>query len=86
MRRQGAVKRRRLTIEIVASRRAVTAALLVGCVVLVPARASAQRLTIQGDRFAVDDAPRFLTFISYFDGMEALDVEATPKKAREAAG
>jgi len=44
--------------------------------VLVPARASAQRLTIQGDRFAVDDAPRFLTFISYFDGMEALDVAA----------
>jgi DNA-binding transcriptional ArsR family regulator len=37
-------------------------------------RASAQRLSIDGDQFAVDGSRRFLTFISYFDGMNALDV------------
>lgn len=38
--------------------------------------AHAQRLTIQGDRFAVDGAPRFLTFVSYFGAMGADDVTA----------
>jgi len=57
------------------ARRASIAALAVAVVALLPARAAAQRLTVQGDRFAVDGVPRFLTFISYFDGMEALDVE-----------
>ena len=38
--------------------------------------ARAQRLTVSGDRFAVDGSPRFLTFISYFGAMGALDVAA----------
>src|SRR6266849_5063701 len=33
--------------------------------------AQAQKLSIQGDRFAVDGTPRFLTFISYFGAMGA---------------
>src|SRR5947207_6018422 len=33
--------------------------------------ARAQKLSIQGDRFAVDGTPRFLTFITYFGGMGA---------------
>jgi hypothetical protein len=60
----------------VAGRRMSTAALLIALVTAAPLRVSAQHLTIQGDRFAVDGVPRFLTFISYFDGMEALDVGA----------
>ena len=35
---------------------------------------SAQRLSIQGDRFAIDGTPRFLTFISYFGAMGAPNV------------
>src|SRR5215510_12023967 len=38
--------------------------------------ACAQRLTVAGDRFAVDGSPRFLTFISYFGAMGAADVAA----------
>jgi len=38
--------------------------------------ASAQRLAVAGDRFVVDDSPRFLTFISYFGAMGAADVVA----------
>jgi hypothetical protein len=38
--------------------------------------AQAQKLTIQGDRFAVDGTPRFLTFISYFGAMDAPNVTA----------
>ena len=38
--------------------------------------ASAQRLTVAGDRFAIDGSPRFLTFISYFGAMGAQDVAA----------
>jgi hypothetical protein len=34
-----------------------------------PAAAPAQSLTVQGDRFAVDGEPRFLVFVSYFDGL-----------------
>ncbi|HZP48271.1 MAG TPA: hypothetical protein VFB07_07055 [Vicinamibacterales bacterium] len=41
-----------------------------------PSRAAAQRLSIQGDRFAVDGAPRFLTFVTYFGASGALDVDA----------
>src|ERR1700730_11594845 len=33
--------------------------------------AQAQKLSIQGDRFAVDGTPRFLTFITYFGAMGA---------------
>jgi len=43
---------------------------------LAPCDAWAQRLTVAGDRFAVDGSPRFLTFISYFDAMGAADVGA----------
>lgn len=38
--------------------------------------AQAQTLSIQGDRFAVDGVPRFLTFITYFGGMGAPNVAA----------
>ncbi len=34
-----------------------------------PAHAVAQTLSVQGDRFAVDGQPRFLLFVSYFDGL-----------------
>jgi len=33
--------------------------------------AQAQKLSIQGDRFAVDGTPKFLTFITYFGAMGA---------------
>lgn len=36
---------------------------------LAAATAHAQKLSIQGDRFAVDGEPRFLTFMTYFGGM-----------------
>jgi hypothetical protein len=36
---------------------------------LLPAAAAAQSLSAQGDRFAVDGEPRFLLFVSYFDGL-----------------
>src|SRR5229473_4124346 len=39
------------------------------CLLAIEARA--QKLSIQGDRFAVDGTPRFLTFISYFGAMGA---------------
>jgi hypothetical protein len=38
--------------------------------------ACAQRLSVAGDRFAIDGSPRFLTFISYFGAMGAADVAA----------
>lgn len=40
------------------------------------AGAQAQTLSIQGDRFAVDGVPRFLTFISYFGALGAGNVTA----------
>jgi hypothetical protein len=49
---------------------------IVALVALAPCDAWAQRLTVAGDRFAVDGSPRFLTFISYFDAMGAIDVGA----------
>jgi hypothetical protein len=45
--------------------------------------ASAQRLTVAGDRFAVDGSPRFLTFISYFGAMGAQDVAADLRFLKE---
>jgi hypothetical protein len=36
--------------------------------------ASAQTLTIQGDRFAIDGKPKFLTFMSYFAAMSAPNI------------
>ena len=44
--------------------------------VCVSAQTQAQTLSIQGDRFAVDGVPRFLTFISYFGAMGAGNVTA----------
>ncbi len=38
--------------------------------------AQAQKLSIQGDRFAIDGTPRFLTFITYFGAMGAPNVVA----------
>jgi hypothetical protein len=38
---------------------------------LAAANVQAQKLSIQGDRFAVDGTPKFLTFISYFGAMGA---------------
>jgi hypothetical protein len=48
--------------------------LLVLC--LWSSEARAQRLSIQGDRFAVDGAPKFLTFITYFGAMGAPNIIA----------
>src|SRR5258707_11073 len=57
--------------------RAVAARAAVLCVVLLSATAAqAQKLTIQGDKFAVDGTPRFLTIITYFGGMGAPNVIA----------
>lgn len=50
------------------------AATLILLLVAVPLRA--QTLSIQGDKFAVDGAPKFLTFISYFGAMGAADIAA----------
>jgi hypothetical protein len=36
--------------------------------------AQAQKLSIQGDRFAVDGTPKFLTFITYFGAMGAPNI------------
>src|SRR5947207_11628842 len=50
-----------------------------GCaaiVALLAAPAHAQRLTVQGDRFAIDGTPKFLVFISYFAGMGAPNMTA----------
>ncbi len=46
--------------------------LLASLLLAVPA--AAQQLTIQGDKFAVDGSPRFLTFITYFGALGAADV------------
>ena len=43
---------------------------------LATAHADAQTLSIQGNSFAVDGVPKFLTFISYYGGMGAPDVAA----------
>ncbi|MBM3773457.1 MAG: hypothetical protein FJW27_19640 [Acidimicrobiia bacterium] len=45
--------------------------ILIAAVLLIGGQARAQTLTIQGDHFAIDGTPRFLTFISYFSGMSA---------------
>jgi len=47
---------------------------IVALLALAPREAFGQRLTIAGDRFAVDGSPRFLTFISYFGVMGGTDV------------
>jgi hypothetical protein len=44
--------------------------------------ATAQKLSIQGDRFAVDGAPRFLTFMTMFGAMGAPDIVADLQTVR----
>lgn len=44
-------------------------ALLCAIAPLLAPPAAAQALSVQGDRFAVDGKPRFLLFVSYFDGL-----------------
>jgi hypothetical protein len=50
------------------------AALLLSVLTALPA--GAQALSIQGDKFAVDGVPKFLTFISFFGAMGAANIEA----------
>ena len=49
---------------------------VLGVIVLCATAAQAQKLTIQGDRFAIDGTPKFLTFITYFGGMGAPNIIA----------
>jgi len=56
----------------------------IAVVTLLARDASAQRLTVAGDRFAVDGSARFLTFISYFGAMGAADVAADFQFLKEA--
>jgi hypothetical protein len=56
--------------------------ILVAVFTLAAAAADAQTLSIQGDRFAVDGVPKFLTFMSYYGGMGAPDVAADFKFMR----
>ena len=51
-------------------------------ILAVPVAARAQRLSIQGDRFAIDDKPKFLVFISYFAAMNAVNPTADLKYLR----
>jgi hypothetical protein len=43
-------------------------------IVVCATQAQAQKLSIQGDRFAIDGTPKFLTFITYFGAMGAPNV------------
>jgi len=61
-----------------------TSGVVIAIVALLARDASAQRLTIAGDRFAVDGSPRFLTFISYFGAMGAADVAADLQFVKDA--
>lgn len=47
------------------------AALALGLLALPGTAAAQQVLAVQGDHFTVNGQPRFLTFISYFDGLDA---------------
>src|SRR5262249_23394541 len=50
--------------------------LVLGTLLSVSVSVQAQTLTVQGDRFAVDGTPKFLTFITYFGAMGAPHVAA----------
>jgi len=52
------------------------ALLALAIVLLAAGSARAQKLGIQGDRFTIDGAPKFLTFVTYFGGMGAPNVIA----------
>jgi hypothetical protein len=58
----------------------VLAGLLLG--LLAARQATAQKLSIQGDRFAVDGTPRFLTFMTMFGAMGAPDIVADLQTVR----
>lgn len=57
-------------------RRAAHVAAVWALVCAISAAARAQRLAVEGDRFAVDGTPRFLTFMSMFGAMGATDIDA----------
>jgi hypothetical protein len=62
---------------------AIGRVLVIFAVACLAARAAhAQKLTIQGDRFAIDGTPKFLTFISYFGAMGAPHVAEDLKMLR----
>jgi hypothetical protein len=63
---------------------AVAIALALG-VVAAPGRAAAQvRLAVEGDHFTINEQPRFLTFISYFDGLDSASSAADFQYLRNA--
>src|SRR5262249_53779349 len=64
------------------SRRVIFALALTLC--LASRDASAQKLSIQGDRFAVDGQPKFLVFISFFGAMGAPNIAQDLKFLRSA--
>jgi hypothetical protein len=65
------------------ARRAI--AIVAAAVIALAARnACAQRLSVAGDRFAIDGSPRFLTFISYFGAMGAADLAADLQFVKDA--
>jgi hypothetical protein len=68
-------------MEILVGRR-LPRLVLILLVLGIPVAAHAQRLSIQGDRFAIDDKPKFLVFISYFAAMNAVNVTADLKYLR----
>jgi hypothetical protein len=68
------LKEKRLQIRRAAFRRLSRHVVVLIGLCLSTAQAQAQKLTIQGDRFAVDGTPRFLTFISFFDAMGAPNI------------
>jgi hypothetical protein len=49
---------------------------VLSCLFLAATQAHAQKLSIQGDRFAVDGVPRFLTFMTMFGAMAAPNITA----------
>jgi hypothetical protein len=50
-----------------------------------PGRAAAQvRLAVEGDHFTINEQPRFLTFISYFDGLDSASPSADFQYLRNA--
>ena len=52
------------------------AAVVLAATLLGGVEARAQALSVQGDRFAIDGSPKFLTFISYFGAMGAGNIAA----------
>jgi hypothetical protein len=55
-------------------RRFVAPLVAVSMLALTAGQAHAQRLTVQGDQFAIDGTPRFLVFLSFFGAMGAPNI------------